>query len=82
MMHYESLNAFRVTSYQQADKIVAQAAALDAKAAEEGIDAIAPLYGLPILVKGTRATVDFPSCVGTGVLQHVYARKDRSSSCC
>ena len=76
MMHYESLNAFMVTSYQQADKIVAQAAALDAKAAEEGIDAIAPLYGLPIPVKGTCATVDFPSCVGTGVLQHVYARKD------
>ena len=93
---------------QLTDKICAQAAALDDKAAADGIDAIGPLYGLrksalsfrfivvccasgahkqlsscdwwyslaALPVKGTCVTKDFPSCVGVGVLQHVYGRKD------
>ena len=66
-----------VTSYELMESVViAQAAALDAKAEDEGIESIAPLYGLPIPVKGTCATKLFPSCVGVGVLQHCYARRD------
>lgn len=76
MMHLEALNCFMVTSYQLHFKIIEQAIALDAKAAAEGIEAIAPLYGLPIPVKGTCATADFPSCVGCGVLQNCFAKKD------
>eukprot|EP01052_Picozoa_sp_SAG31_P002747 SAG31_NODE_99_length_25388_cov_12.710507_3_plen_173_part_00 len=64
-MHYRRLNCFMATSYELMETVVlAQAAALDAKAAKEGIDSIAPLYGLPIPVKGTCATKLFPSCVG------------------
>jgi Asp-tRNA(Asn)/Glu-tRNA(Gln) amidotransferase A subunit family amidase len=76
MMHYETLNCFMVTSYQLHQKIIDQAIALDAKAAAEGVESIAPLYGLPIPVKGTCATADFPSCVGCGVLQNCFAKKD------
>ena len=53
MLHYQTLNAFMVTSYTLHQKIIDQAIALDAKAEAEGVDAIAPLYGLPIPVKGT-----------------------------
>ena len=76
MLHYSNLNCFMATSYAMTDRILAQAEALDAKAAVEGIDSISPLYGLPVPIKGTCATIDFPSCVGVGVLQHTYARKD------
>jgi Asp-tRNA(Asn)/Glu-tRNA(Gln) amidotransferase A subunit family amidase len=76
MLHYQGLNCFMATSYTMTDQILAQAAVLDAKVAAEGVEAIAPLYGLPIPVKGTCATVDFPSCVGVGVLQHVFGRRD------
>ena len=76
MMHYSNLNCFMATSYGMTDKIIAQAEALDAKAAAEGVASIGPLYGLPVPIKGTCATTDFPSCVGVGVLQHTYARRD------
>ena len=76
MLHYSNLNCFMSTSYAMTDRILAQAEALDARAAAEGIDSIGPLYGLPVPIKGTCATIDFPSCVGVGVLQHCYARKD------
>eukprot|EP00965_Chrysotila_dentata_P090331 2980657-Pleurochrysis_carterae.AAC.7 len=46
------------------DKVVAQAVALDDKAAIEGIDAISPLYCYPVPAKGTMATTDFPSSIG------------------
>ena len=60
----------------QTDYVMTQARALDAQAAREGVESIAPLYGLPVPIKGTCATTDFPSCVGTGVLQHCYGRRD------
>ena len=44
------------------------AAALDARAAAEGVESIAPLYGLCIPMKGTAAVVDFPAGSGVGVL--------------
>ena len=49
---------------------------LDAKAAAEGIESIAPLYGLPVPMKGTVATTDFPSSAGSGVLHNYFAIKD------
>ena len=76
LVHYKESNQFMLTSYGLTDKILAQAAALDDKAAAEGVESIAPLYGLPIPIKGTAATVDFPTSVGCGVLDGFYAKKD------
>ena len=76
MLHHKALNCFMATSYALTGKMLSQAATLDAKAEAEGVDSIAPLYGLPLPIKGTYATTDFPSCGGVGVLQHVYGRKD------
>ena len=56
--------------------MVAQARSLDQRAIASGIESIAPLYGLPIPVKGTVATTDFPSSAGVGVLHNFYAVKD------
>ena len=58
--------------------IVEQAAALDAKAkaSAAGVEAIAPFYGLPVPVKGTVATTDFPSSAGVGVLHDFRAADD------
>ena len=58
----------------QTERILAQAAGLDAKAEDEGIDAIAPLYGLLVPAKGTMATTDFPSSAGTGLLHYLKAK--------
>ena len=41
---------------------------LDRLAEEKGVEAIAPLCGLPIPVKGTAAVVDYPSGSGVGIL--------------
>lgn len=60
----------------QTDAMVAQAKAYDAIAAARGIEAIAPLYGLPFPIKGTVATVDFPSSAGVGVLHTYRATED------
>ncbi|CAL1142566.1 unnamed protein product [Cladocopium goreaui] len=49
---------------------------LDLKAAREGIEAIAPLYGLPIPMKGTMATVDFISSAGVSLLHDFRAKDD------
>jgi Asp-tRNA(Asn)/Glu-tRNA(Gln) amidotransferase A subunit family amidase len=56
--------------------IIAQAAALDRKAAVSGVEAIAPLYCLPVPVKGTVATTDFPSSAGVGALHEFRASTD------
>ena len=60
----------------QMSVVMAQAAALDAKAATDGIDAIAPLYCLPVPMKGTMATKDFPSSAGVGALHDFKAVMD------
>lgn len=44
--------------------------------ATEGVDSIAPLYCLPVPMKGTMATIDFPSSAGVGVLHDKKAVKD------
>lgn len=78
MHHYRQLNAFMMTSYDQAasSTIMAQARALDQRAATGGVESIAPFFGLPIPLKGTAATVDFPSSAGSGVLDSCYAAQD------
>eukprot|EP01052_Picozoa_sp_SAG31_P018481 SAG31_NODE_1311_length_8869_cov_10.603535_1_plen_654_part_00 len=68
MLHYKDSNAFMKSSYELTDVILQQAAELDAKADKAGVESIAPLYGLPVPIKGTAATKDFPSSAGTGVL--------------
>jgi len=40
------------------------------------VDSIAPLYCLPVPMKGTMATMDFPSSAGSGVLHNYKAIKD------
>ena len=51
-----------------------QAWEMDVKANSEGVEAIAPFYGLPIPMKGTASVVDYPSGSGVGVLSG-YAAK-------
>eukprot|EP00441_Pelagodinium_beii_P034543 CAMPEP_0197635366 /NCGR_PEP_ID=MMETSP1338-20131121/11200_1 /TAXON_ID=43686 ORGANISM="Pelagodinium beii, Strain RCC1491" /NCGR_SAMPLE_ID=MMETSP1338 /ASSEMBLY_ACC=CAM_ASM_000754 /LENGTH=644 /DNA_ID=CAMNT_0043207397 /DNA_START=11 /DNA_END=1945 /DNA_ORIENTATION=- len=78
MMHYSYMNAFMYLDNMphQTEYILEQARDLDKKAREEGISAIAPLYGLPVPVKGTMATTDFPSSAGHGLLHDCYAKMD------
>ncbi|CAE7747248.1 gatA, partial [Symbiodinium pilosum] len=66
--YYRYMNQWIFRSYDLLDVAVKRAAALDKKAAKEGVDALAPLYGLPIPMKGTAAVVDFPSGCGVGIL--------------
>jgi hypothetical protein len=66
--YYRYLNQWIYTSYPLLDKAIAAAAALDVQAAANGVESIAPLYGLCIPMKGTAAVVDFPSGSGVGVL--------------
>lgn len=61
---------------EQDDHILEQARQLDAKASREGVSAISPLYGLPVPVKGTVATTDFPSSAGVGILQDNFGLMD------
>merc|ERR550514_1128454 len=68
-MYYRYMNFWIYTSYTRfEEKFVAAARAMDQKAQKEGIESIAPFYGLPIPMKGTAAVVDFPSGAGSGVL--------------
>lgn len=76
MNHYRMLNAWFVTSYELSDQIIDQAEAIDEKAATEGIESVAPLYGLPVPAKGTMASVDFPGGAGVGVLDGCYSAAD------
>eukprot|EP00929_Paragymnodinium_shiwhaense_P035811 TRINITY_DN19291_c0_g1_i1.p1 TRINITY_DN19291_c0_g1~~TRINITY_DN19291_c0_g1_i1.p1 ORF type:complete len:494 (+),score=62.04 TRINITY_DN19291_c0_g1_i1:59-1483(+) len=70
------MNQWIFTSYCLFDKLVEQARALDEKAAKEGVESIAPLYGLPIPMKGTAAVVDYPSGAGCGILSGYVPVKD------
>ena len=73
---YRHMNQWLYTSYARLDQCVDAARALDARAAAEGVEAIAPLYGLPVPMKGTGAMVDFPTGAGVGVLSGYAACKD------
>ena len=66
--YYRYMNQWIYTSYALFDKAVADAAALDARAEAEGVESIAPLYGLAIPMKGTAAVIDYPAGSGVGVL--------------
>lgn len=74
--YYRNMNQWIYRSYSLFERTIDAAMALDLKAAAEGIDAIAPLYGLPIPVKGTMACKDFPSGAGSGVLSGYTPVKD------
>eukprot|EP01045_Picozoa_sp_COSAG04_P016238 COSAG04_NODE_1339_length_7155_cov_8.375992_3_plen_188_part_01 len=50
-LYYRYMNQWIYTSYALFDKAVADAAALDARAEAEGVESIAPLYGLAIPMK-------------------------------
>lgn len=52
------------------------AEAADEMAAAQGIESVAPLYGLPIPAKGTMASIDFPGGAGVGILDGCYAIED------
>ena len=54
----------------------AQAAALDAHAARHGVHSIAPLYGLPVPIKDTVCTTDFPTGFGTSILANFMPSRD------
>lgn len=43
---------------------------------EQGVEAIGPLYGLPIPMKGSAAVVDYPSGAGVGILSGFTPVKD------
>eukprot|EP00931_Biecheleriopsis_adriatica_P115465 TRINITY_DN91250_c0_g1_i1.p1 TRINITY_DN91250_c0_g1~~TRINITY_DN91250_c0_g1_i1.p1 ORF type:complete len:639 (-),score=81.76 TRINITY_DN91250_c0_g1_i1:263-2080(-) len=76
--YYKYMNAFMYWDIMPdwTDFVLDKARALDAKAAAEGVQAIAPLYGLPLPVKGTMATIDFPSSAGSGLLHNCWAQAD------
>eukprot|EP00008_Paramoeba_atlantica_P004120 CAMPEP_0201476158 /NCGR_PEP_ID=MMETSP0151_2-20130828/1428_1 /ASSEMBLY_ACC=CAM_ASM_000257 /TAXON_ID=200890 /ORGANISM="Paramoeba atlantica, Strain 621/1 / CCAP 1560/9" /LENGTH=612 /DNA_ID=CAMNT_0047856447 /DNA_START=166 /DNA_END=2004 /DNA_ORIENTATION=- len=76
MMFYEEACIFTTTTYRLSERIVEMAREMDQKAQEEGVEAIAPLYGFPIPLKGTMATIDFPSNAGSKVLSSYYAIED------
>jgi len=80
-LHYAYMNHFMYWDImpRQMDIVMRMAEALDQRAAAEGIEAIAPLYGLPVPAKGTMATVDFPSSAGVGILHNTFAVADAAA---
>jgi Asp-tRNA(Asn)/Glu-tRNA(Gln) amidotransferase A subunit family amidase len=74
--YYRYLNQWIYNTYDRLDTMVDQARALDVKAASEGVESIAPFYGLPIPMKGTAAVIDFPSGSGCGILSGYTPTKD------
>jgi hypothetical protein len=87
MNHFMYWNSFEIDDdptttaeqlavYDWIDVVMEQAKALDAKAASDGVEAIAPLYCYPVPLKGTMATKKFPSSSGFAVLQDKFAVVD------
>jgi Asp-tRNA(Asn)/Glu-tRNA(Gln) amidotransferase A subunit family amidase len=77
MDFYSDLKMFMQTTYATGATAIRETAlALDTLAETDGVDAIAPLYGLPMPVKGTMATIDFPSSAGNQLLDGAHAVKD------
>ena len=76
--HYASMNQFMYWGNDPGwtERVVAKAIELDRKAAAEGTQAIAPLFCLPIAMKGTVATVAFKSSAGVGILHGFNAVKN------
>jgi len=78
MLSLRDAQQFMQTTYGLADQIVAAARDMDLRAAASavGVEVLAPLFCLPVPVKGTLATMDFPSSAGHALLDHAYARRD------
>jgi len=76
MLFLRDTQQFMQTSYALAEKVVDAARAMDRQAASAGVQVLAPLYCLPVPMKGTMATTDFPSSAGNALLDNVYARRD------
>ena len=76
ILHYRKLNAFLVTTYDETDLMIKQATLIDEKVTKDGIESVAPLYGLPVAIKGTGASIDFRSGCGSGVLSSHKAVED------
>ncbi|CAK9074567.1 unnamed protein product [Durusdinium trenchii] len=76
--HYREMNQFMNWDNDPhwTERVLDHARRLDAQAAQQGIDTLAPLYGLPLPMKGTMATKEFISSAGSGVLHHRRARED------
>ena len=49
---------------------------MDARAAADGVEAIGPLYGLPVPMKGTMATTDYPSSAGNAAMDTAKGTRD------
>ena len=74
---FSELNCFTAaTLHMLGAACGAQAAALDALALKRGVQAIAPLYGLPVPVKDTACTTDFPTGFGTAILASFLPSRD------
>jgi Asp-tRNA(Asn)/Glu-tRNA(Gln) amidotransferase A subunit family amidase len=74
--HYCYMNQWTFLVYDRLGRAVEAARALDARVQQEGVDAIAPLYGLPVPMKGTAAVVDYPSGAGSGFLSQFTPTKN------
>lgn len=77
LQEVQKLNNFMYWgTFDWIEVVLDQANAFDALASSDGIDAIAPLYCYPVPIKGTMATVDFPSSLGYAVLHDKMALKN------
>lgn len=65
-----------VGDFDWVDVVLEQAAALDTKAEEEGVESIAPLYCYPVPLKGTMVTKLFPSSSGFAALHDKFGVVD------
>ena len=81
--HYKSMNHFMFWDNRPAQMaaVVAEAEWLDAKAATEGVASLAPLYCLPVPLKGSMATKGghkdaLPSSCGFALLHDAMANKE------
>ena len=77
-LHYKDMNWFMYWDVvpEQMEMTIDEAASLDQKAQEEGVESLAPLYCLPVPLKGTMASTKYPSSAGSGILNELYAVKD------
>jgi uncharacterized protein (DUF952 family) len=77
LQEVQMMNSFMYwNSFDWTKVVIDQAKALDGKAADKGVDSIAPLYCYPVPLKGTMATKDFPSSLGFAALQDKFALVD------
>eukprot|EP00971_Amphidinium_carterae_P208421 4135256-Amphidinium_carterae.1 len=74
--YYRYMNQWTHRCYGLFDQAIATARDLDAQAVRDGVESIAPLYGLMIPMKGTAAVVQYPSGAGVGILSGYTPVKD------